>query len=516
MANLKDVLGKIEIPSDGTFIVPPTVTEIEVNAFQGCSKLKAIEIPNSVKVIEENAFNGCISLTSIEIPDSVTEIKEGAFYKCNSLMSIYIPDSVTNIEAGAFGGCHDLTLIKVSVNNPKYKSDGNCCLLKDGSKLIFGCKESTIPDGVTEIGESAFEDCRELMSVKIPASVKVIGIYAFAECPSLTSLEILGGVEKIEDYAFYMCSLNAITLPDSVKEIGENAFDSCQEESVVIPNGVKRIGGNAFCRNQALKSIKIPESVEEIREMAFSSCNALETIAISKNNRYYTSANKCCLSYDGKRLIFGCNKSTIPDGVTEICGGAFYGCDKIESIEFPESVTEIGEEAFYGCSGLTSVEIPANVTKIGEMAFSRCDALDMITVSKGNTNYKSVNNCCLFNDGKRLLFGCNNSTIPDGVTEICRYAFYDCDKIESIEFPESVTVIGQNAFGSHLGWPTSVKSVVVNTRKKSPDQAENVSTIMGIFDPSIITLKVPIGCGYAYRHHPDFEGKFKEIQAVLD
>ena len=74
----------------------------------------------------------------------------------------------------------------------------------------------------------------------------------------------------------------------------------------------------------------------------------------------YKSVNNCCLSKDGTKLVFGCKKSIIPDGVTEIAGYAFTGCSELTSVEIPDSVTEIGERAFFGCTGLTSVEIPLN------------------------------------------------------------------------------------------------------------------------------------------------------------
>ena len=69
---------------------------------------------------------------------------------------------------------------------------------------------------------------------------------------------------------------------------------------------------------------------------------------------------------------------TIPNSVTEIGEGAFYGCTGLTSVTIPNSVTEIGESAFYGCTGLTSVSIGNSVTTIDNWAFCRCTGLKKV------------------------------------------------------------------------------------------------------------------------------------------
>lgn len=75
-------------------------------------------------------------------------------------------------------------------------------------------------------------------------------------------------------------------------------------------------------------------------------------------------------------IVTGCKdnnkkKIVIPEGVTSIEDGAFYGCS-LTSIEIPNSVTSIGDWAFTDCTGLTSVQIPNSVINIGSWAFSEC------------------------------------------------------------------------------------------------------------------------------------------------
>lgn len=129
-----------------------------------------------------SAFENCAGLTNIVIPNSVTVIMSSAFSGCTGLTGIVIPEGVTEIDCGAFGGCTNLTTISVSVDNPSYVSINDCCLSKDLRRLIFGCRSSIIPDGVSMIEWDAFRDCTGLTSIRIPDSVTAIGVSAFGEC----------------------------------------------------------------------------------------------------------------------------------------------------------------------------------------------------------------------------------------------------------------------------------------------------------------------------------------------
>lgn len=123
-------------------ILGDSVTEIDDDAFRGCTSLHEIVIPNSVTKIGDDAFMDCTSLYEIVIPNSVTKIGNGAFYGCKSLEEIVIPNSVTEIGDDAF-----------------YK-----CMLLD---------EVIIPDSVTYIGPGAFKACTFLRRIVLPKSLAV-------------------------------------------------------------------------------------------------------------------------------------------------------------------------------------------------------------------------------------------------------------------------------------------------------------------------------------------------------
>ena len=170
-------------------------------------KLKYEGIICSVTSIGNYAFSGCSGLTSVIIPSSVTSIGEDAFLGCSSLTSVIIPNSVTSIGRSAFQGCSSLTSIVVESGNPVYDSRENCNAIIETSsnELIVGCKNTFIPNSVATIGNSAFESCSSMTSIRIPNSVMSIDSYAFHGCRSLTSINIPNSVISIGEYTFSSC-----------------------------------------------------------------------------------------------------------------------------------------------------------------------------------------------------------------------------------------------------------------------------------------------------------------------
>ena len=144
----------------------------------------------------------------------------------------------------------------------------------------------------------------------------------------------------------------------------------------------------------------------------------------------------------------------------------FSGCRSLKTITIPNNVTSIGMSAFYGCSSLKSVTIPNSVTSIGEKVFSNCSALTSIIVEKNNPIYDSRNNCNAIIETKsnKLISGCKKTIIPNNVTSIGNYAFYNISDLETIAIPNSVKSIGDNAFYNNpdletITIPNSVKSI---------------------------------------------------------
>lgn len=112
-------------------------------------------------------------------------------------------------------------------------------------------------------------------------------------------------------------------------------------------------------------------------------------------------------------------------------------------------VTAIGKKARPQTGGsLHAIHIPQSITSIGEYAFYELDSLVAISVDKGNRVYDSRKNCNAIIKSKtnELVLGCQNTIIPKAVTSIGYSAFYHCVNLTSINIPNSVTSIGDAAF----------------------------------------------------------------------
>ena len=200
------------------------------------------------------------------------------------------------------------------------------------------------------------------------------------------------------------------TVPDTVISIGNYAFDGCS----------------------GLTNVTIPDGVTSIGERAFNYCNSLTNI-------------------------------TIPDNVTFIGDYAFVYCTDLISATIGNGVTSIGNSTFHHCYSLASVNIGSGVTSIDNSAFGSCTSLTAITVDAGNPAYSSIDGV-VFDKSQTLLIQYPKAklgeyTVPDSVTSIDDYAFYNCYNLTGIAFGSGITSIGSYAFK----YSASLTSVIIGS-----------------------------------------------------
>lgn len=313
---------------------------------------------------------------------------------------------------------------------------------------ISSIKSVVIQNGVTSIGENAFNSHSALESVSLSESITNIGSNSFYGCGSLTSLMIPEGVKRIESYAFANCeNITNVVLPSTITYIGAEAFWCCTsvDEVICYANPDNLEWDEESCDDFKAKSAGKPVTTCKVQAEY---CDAYNDKFAGKVNVNFvgfnvSKANGTCgddltweldnsnvLTITGTGKMYDYTASSAPtwdqyktdivkviinSGANSIGNNAFNGCTSLVCIDIPEGVESIGDSAFQDCTGLTAIELPTSVSSIGNSAFSGCSQLEEIT-------------------------------IPEGVVNIDSNAFLGCGSLTTFSIPSTVTNIGADAF----------------------------------------------------------------------
>lgn len=411
-----------------SLIIPDTVTLINIEAFSTCPLLENVTLPQSLVTIAYSAFGMCQKLKEITFPSQVNIVGDNAFYGCTSLENITLSDNILYFGASVFDGTawHQNTEDGiVTIGNILYEYRGD--MPKEYTL--------TIPSGVKTIASGAFYGRINIIDIKWAESLKNIGRRAFADC----------------------IGLSAINLTEGIRRIGEGAFEYCD----------------------LVTNIFVSSTVTEIDEGAFFACPKLKKVKVADENLYFYSDGSALYTKDKARLLLFCplgeeTDYVVPDTVTNLDKGAFYGCEKIKNLTLSESLAELPLQAFFGCASITSFVVPDSVTTIHDFAFYGCESLVYVRLPEslekyGNNVFSSCKNLetlsisedceslttengTLFSKDKSVLYtfpaanAYTQYTVPQSVERIAEGAFSGAIKLTKIELPKTLKSISNKAF----------------------------------------------------------------------
>lgn len=410
------------------------------------------------------------------------------------------------------------------------------------------------PYTVTAIGVYAFNPSRtttKVSSVFIPATVTSIGRFAFRCCKFLATVTFAEGsqLKSIGVSAFSGTTpahpiFTQIQIPDSVEKIGTNAFHNCQDlESITLPASLKTIESSAFSYCQNLSKIKLPTSLTTIDIYVFDGCSSLETVfydgslaqwsQINTSNGFLGNSSPSLVMNDYTAQFISVKDENNPYPPPKTVTITKYTGTE-STVILPSTisrwpVTKIGEDALKDNTTITSVTIPASVTEIGSNAFAGCTNLTSVhyagdwsnlTIQSGNPAVQDAANAPLFDFeftldntaaivtnykyngaaadvtipsryqgkpvttiGHAAFFNSvvTSVTIPDSVTSIGDNAFGFCSQLTNISIPNSVTDIGFSAF-AHC---TSLKSITL------PSSLSSISEALFSGCSQLTTIQIP-------------------------
>lgn len=264
---------------------PDNVASIEKNAFSYCTTLWRIELSENLKSIGDSAFRGT-GLDEVYIPDSVETIGTYAFADCRNLLSASLGSGLTAIENYLFYASENLNYIRIA--------DGPASI---GTSAFAGTSlvSVDIPESVTEIKTSAFQDCASLTTVSLGGSPVSIKGSVFQDCIHLADVTLKSGVNYIGNYAFSGCAdLAEIQIPESVTYIGQYSFAGTGLKEIAIPDGVEILASDAFNGCTYLTKVTIGSGIRQFSDFVFSNCDDLNEITFTGDAPGYIYSYAFC------------------------------------------------------------------------------------------------------------------------------------------------------------------------------------------------------------------------------
>ncbi len=466
---------KIESPVDAIKIFNKNVLQtiiinnsedLPANIFDSFSELKEIVLGDGITTIGEEAFKNCSKLIDITIPSSVVNIKTDAFKNCGALQNIYFGGEIENWCGIVFGS---------NYSNPMYHTNklyideqllSGVITLAEGTKIIpaYLFRNNTnitsciTPNTLEEIGQSAFQGCSSLLNISLAKGVKSIDITAFEGCSSLNQINVDDENPYFSDEGNCLIDVadksiilgiksSQIPSNENVLSIKSKAFKNVDINSLIIPKNIASIGSDAFSGCDSLLTVNYLGTIDEWCKVVF-------------ENKYSNP-----LVYADKLLLNGAEISgeiSLSTDTTEIPAYTFKNAS-ITKINFPDTMEFIGEKAFYNCFGLTEIVMPNEITTIEDGIFYGCKNIISISGSSDMFDYGAV----ISSGNIGHLFGKEEYEGSVGVVQDCYESMNSFVYTARYYLPQSLTTVIVTKGGL---WPGALENCNMLTCIKLLDE----------------------------------------------
>ncbi len=520
---------------------------LESMCFAYCENLSEVIISQNLKDIEGNVFRDCASLESITFsanPSGLRFSSYQTFENCTDLKSINfrgtyeqweelvtdpngcIPQTIriyfdTQGSSGSLvkGYCGDNVSWRVTL-------DGLLCISGTGSMYDYAranatepnskiapwleayrskIKDVAIEEGVTSIGNNAFDCCTSLETISISSSVSSLDLsaekLAWFGCDALKQITVnsenstyttVGGIlyDKSKTALLYIpAAFDKAIVPATVTSIGrlyyginlwfagkapsfaENAFSGKSDsESISIyykgsDSTWETVAGKTFGGTN-ISWVKVEDvyiasgDCGESANWTLTDSGILTVFGTGEMDDYSSVSQTPWYSY-GKTGTNQIKEIVIEEGITSVGAAAFENVGMLK-VTLPSSLLSIHENAFAQCQYIDSFYIPENVQDIAAGAIYGCaspkgtfgGAVDCqfseFLVSAGNKSY-AARDGILYSKDMTTLVSCpagksGDLSLPGTVTRISKSGFFGCGYITHISLPDSINEIDYRAF----------------------------------------------------------------------
>lgn len=532
-------------PAEWGISLPETITSVGTGAFKS-SSVGSINVPNAVREIPQDTFSNCTLLKLQNFPDNLEYIGDYAFAGSN-ILDLPCIDSIKHIGYRAFQSSKLNTVYYPKIANVLPEAFAGC---KD-------LKEVYIPEGVTNIGDYAFEGCEMLSRVDLPTQLGVCANKInFINCPNLifyisseyNETELIYNnvpyfiikddeeplIYTENDIKYYILNDEAILMycnreksgdliiPERVcgypvTKINDAAFRDCKEiYNVTLPDTISYLGESAFKGCLGLENINIPKNVTQISHMCFCECISLKEI-------HFSDLLKCIGDYAFRGT--GITEITDFANVEQIGYGAFE-YSSLEKLVYPAGV-DVKRMAFNGCEKLNDLVIQEGVTELPYCVFAGCDSLSKIIIPK---TVMSIGKSAL---PYNAALGVYSNSIGEKYAIENEIPYYDVEKYDNVEIAEKdgwkfFIINGEAEVAGNISnvtdeIPLSVNDYIVTSIRPQAFKQTNISriilppTIKSIgesafsYMPYLETITIPVGVTTIKPHTFDFSTRLSRI-----
>ena len=242
VGSLKQILNISEVPQPEASIQPEPVEEITETAVPEPAEEEITETPVQEPEPEVTAEKRTVEPIRHYVCEDY-EIQDGVLSQYRGKEKEFIiPEGVVEIASGAF------------YLSPVERVEFPETLRVIGRRAFACCnlRSIALPDGITELRESAFIFCRQLQEVNFPQGLTLIGAKCFADT-GIRRIIIPGSVRSLGEMAFARC-VNLSQVELACLRVEKNAFWGCRNiTEVIIHGGVESIGKKAFSSSESAK-----------------------------------------------------------------------------------------------------------------------------------------------------------------------------------------------------------------------------------------------------------------------
>ena len=397
------IIDNAEIGGGGDTPVQPEIPEL-VQKYEGATVFR-INVPEDnylayIGLKNESLNPSCIYNVDWGDNTTVDENCKGDIYHTYEKKGVY--------DINLFNLNQQITLSNysyryISIFNTTYNDTISYRYMPNFSSVDYNDTSLFITDiligeNITSLGQSCFQNCKQLKTINISEGVKSLGEDCFKDCQQLPYIKIPQSVRTFGNYAFYNCfNLRSVELPDVITSFGTGVFLNCLSIKNIQTKSLSSMYNQVFDGCKSLENITLPKNINTLESNAFNNCHLLRNFDFSN-----ISNNK----------------------------GAFSGCYSLENLRISNSQTELSSSFAKNCKSLTTINLPENITTIQSSAFEGCTSLLSLTIPQ---KVKSLpNNLCSSCQSLQYV------VIPENVTSIGNYAFQNCYSLNTI-YIKSIT-----------------------------------------------------------------------------